>query len=90
MREGRPHFDLVTRAGRAAVGMRLVGAHQVSNALAAAAVATALALPIELIASSLSTAEITSKWRMQLQELQDLLIINDSYNANPASMACSR
>ena len=40
MREGRPHFDLVTRAGRAAVGMRLVGAHQVSNALAAAAVAT--------------------------------------------------
>ena len=89
MREGRPHFDLVTRAGRAAVGMRLVGAHQVSNALAAAAVATALALPIELIASSLSTAEITSKWRMQLQELQDLLIINDSYNANPASMAAA-
>ena len=89
MREGRPHFDLVTSAGRSAVGMRLVGAHQVSNALAAAAVATALALPIELIASSLSTAEITSKWRMQLHELQDLLIINDSYNANPASMAAA-
>ncbi len=89
MREGRPHFDLVTSAGRDAVGMRLVGAHQVSNALAAAAVATALALPIELIASSLSTAEITSKWRMQLDEVGDLLIINDSYNANPASMAAA-
>ena len=89
IREGRPRFDLVTRAGRDAVGMRLVGAHQVSNALAVAAVGTALSLPIELIASSLSTAEIASKWRMELRELDDLLIINDSYNANPASMAAA-
>ena len=58
IREGRPHFDLVTKAGRDAVGMRLIGSHQVSNALAAAAVGTALLLPLEIIASSLSTAEI--------------------------------
>jgi len=89
MREGRPHFDLVTSAGRDAVGMRLIGAHQVSNALAVAAVGTALSLPIELIASSLSTAEISSKWRMELSEVDELLIINDSYNANPASMAAA-
>jgi UDP-N-acetylmuramoyl-tripeptide--D-alanyl-D-alanine ligase len=86
MREGRPHFDLVTPAGRDAVGMRAVGAHQVSNALAVAAVGTALSLPLELIASSLSTAEISSKWRMELHEIADLLIINDAYNANPESM----
>ena len=86
IREGRPHFDLVTKAGRDAVGMRLIGAHQVSNALAAAAVGTALALPLELIASSLSTAEVHSKWRMELVELDELLLINDAYNANPASM----
>ena len=86
IREGRPHFDLVTKAGRDAVGMRMIGAHQVSNALAAAAVGTALSLPLELIASSLSTAEVHSKWRMELVELDDLLLINDSYNANPASM----
>ena len=86
MREGRPHFDLVTPAGRDAVGMRAVGAHQVSNALAVAAVGTALSLPLELIASSLSTAEISSKWRMELHESADLLIINDAYNANPESM----
>ena len=86
MREGRPHFDLVTPAGRDAVGMRAVGAHQVANALAVAAVGTALALPLELIASSLSTAEISSKWRMELHESADLLIINDAYNANPESM----
>lgn len=86
MREARPHFDLVTPAGRDAVGMRLIGAHQISNALAAAAVCTALGIPIEVIASGLSTADLASKWRMQISETEDLLIINDSYNANPESM----
>ena len=86
MREARPHFDLVTPAGRDAVGMRLIGAHQISNALAAAAVCTALEIPIEAIASGLSTADLASKWRMQISEIEDLLIINDSYNANPESM----
>jgi UDP-N-acetylmuramoyl-tripeptide--D-alanyl-D-alanine ligase len=86
MREARAHFDLVTPAGRDAVGMRLIGAHQISNALAAAAVCTALEIPIEVIASGLSTADLASKWRMQITDVQDLLIINDSYNANPESM----
>ena len=86
MREARPHFDLVTPAGRDAVGMRLIGAHQISNALAAAAVCTALEIPIEVIASGLSTADLASKWRMQVSDVEDLLIINDSYNANPESM----
>jgi UDP-N-acetylmuramoyl-tripeptide--D-alanyl-D-alanine ligase len=86
MREARPHFDLVTPAGRDAVGMRLIGAHQISNALAAAAVCTALDIPIEVIASGLSTADLASKWRMQLNDIDDLLIINDAYNANPESM----
>ena len=89
IREGRPHFDLVTPAGRDAVGMRMVGAHQISNALAVAAIGTALDLPIELIASSLSTAEIVSKWRMELHDVFGLLIINDSYNANPESMTAA-
>jgi UDP-N-acetylmuramoyl-tripeptide--D-alanyl-D-alanine ligase len=89
IREGCPHFDLVTPAGRDAVGMRLVGEHQISNALAVAAVGTALELPIELIASSLSTAENASKWRMELHDAFGLLIINDSYNANPDSMAAA-
>jgi UDP-N-acetylmuramoyl-tripeptide--D-alanyl-D-alanine ligase len=89
IREGRPHFDLVTPAGRDAVGMRVVGAHQISNALAVAAIGTALDLPIELIASSLSTAENASKWRMELHDVFGLLIINDAYNANPESMTAA-
>lgn len=86
IREGCAHFDLVTKAGREPVALRLIGRHQVPNALAAAAIATALSVPIEKIASGLSTAEIASKWRMEISERAGVLLINDSYNANPESM----
>ena len=86
IREGCPHFDLVDGEGRVSVGMRLVGAQQIPNALAAAAAAVALGISNEHIATALSTAESKSKWRMQLHELPGLLIINDAYNANPESM----
>ena len=85
IREGRPHFDLVTPAGRASVGLRIVGMHQVANALAAAAIATKLNFSIDLIAGALSTAELHSKWRMEIAELNGLVLINDSYNASPES-----
>lgn len=71
-REGYAHFDLVTPQGREAVGLRILGMHQVANALAAAAAATALNIPIEVIASALSTAEMSSKWRMELIEINGL------------------
>lgn len=89
LREGRAHFDLVTPQGREPVALRLIGAHQIPNALAAAAVCTALHIPIEVIAGGLSTAELQSKWRMELHEISDLLIINDAYNANPDSTAAA-
>jgi len=85
IREGRPHFDLITPAGRASVGLRLVGVHQVANALAAAAAATALGVSIEMIAGALSTAEVHSKWRMEIHELPGLILINDAYNSSPES-----
>ena len=89
IREGRAHFDLVTSAGRAAVSLRLLGAHQIANALAAATIATALKVPIESIAATLSTAEVHSRWRMELHDLDDYVVINDSYNANPESMSAA-
>ena len=85
IREGRPHFDLVTSAGRAAVGLRIVGIHQVANALGAAAVATTLGASIDLIAGALSTAELHSKWRMEISEITGVVLINDSYNSSPES-----
>ena len=85
IREGRAHFDLVTPEGRASVALRLIGEHQIPNALSAAAVCTGLGISIDVIASGLSTAELSSHWRMELHELEDLLVINDAYNANPES-----
>lgn len=89
IREGRPHFELVTPEGRSTVGLRLFGEHQVSNALAAAAVAYALGISTDRIAAALSTAEIHARWRMEVKELHDLTIINDAYNASPDSMAAA-
>lgn len=89
VREGRAHFDLVTSDGRAAVGLQLLGMHQISNALAAAAAATALKIPIETISAALSTAEVSSKWRMEISQISEITLINDSYNANPESVAAA-
>lgn len=86
IREGFAHFDLVTSFGRESVALRQAGRHQVANALAAAAIATAFNMPIDKISAGLSTAESSSKWRMELHEIAGRLIINDSYNANPESM----
>lgn len=89
IREGRPHFDLITPAGRVTVGLRIAGIHQVANALAAAAVATVLEIPLDVIASGLSTADLQSKWRMEISEIAGLVLINDSYNASPESTAAA-
>lgn len=86
IREGFAHFDLVTSFGRESVALRQAGRHQVANALAAAGIATAFNMPIDKISAGLSTAESSSKWRMELHEIAGRLIINDSYNANPESM----
>jgi UDP-N-acetylmuramoyl-tripeptide--D-alanyl-D-alanine ligase len=89
VREGRPYFELVTPEGRATVALRLFGLHQISNALAAAAVGHALGLTTESIAGALSMAESKARWRMEVKNLEDLTLINDAYNASPDSMAAA-
>jgi len=89
VREGRAHFDLVTPEGRSAVGLRIVGLHQVANALAVASVATVLGFSLDQIASGLSTVESHAKWRMQVEELDSLVLINDAYNASPEAMVAA-
>src|ERR1019366_486763 len=73
-REGLAHFDLVSDSGRAPVSLRLLGAHQVANALAAAAAALEIGISIESVAAALSTAEPSSKWRMELHDVDGLLL----------------
>ncbi|HEY6478448.1 MAG TPA: UDP-N-acetylmuramoyl-tripeptide--D-alanyl-D-alanine ligase [Streptosporangiaceae bacterium] len=84
---GRASFTLVTRAGAAPVRLRLHGAHHVSNALAAAALAAELGMAPDAIAAGLSAAVARSRWRMEVTERDDgVMIVNDAYNANPESV----
>ncbi len=84
---GRPGFTLRTPSGCAPVTLRLYGEHHVSNALAAAAVAGELGMPVEEIASALSAAGTLSHWRMEVVERPDgVTVVNDAYNANPESV----
>ena len=83
----RAGFLLVTRSGSAPVQLRLHGAHNVTNALAAAALATELGMPIAAVAAGLSAAVARSRWRMEVSQLPDgVTVINDAYNASPDSM----
>lgn len=69
------------------VNLKIVGAHQVSNSLAAAAVFLKKGLDIDLVAKTLSNSVAKSKWRMQVEvNSKNITVINDSYNANPESM----
>lgn len=84
---GRSRFTLVTPEGSAPVHLRLHGAHAVSNALAAAAAARRLGMPVAEIATALCEAEPVSRWRMEVTERPDgVTVVNDAYNANPESV----
>ena len=84
---GRPGFTLVTRGGSAPVQLQLYGEHHVHNALAAAAIADQLGMPVPDIAAVLTAAVARSRWRMEVTRLPDgVTVINDAYNANPDSV----
>ena len=86
-RPWRASFTLLTPAGSAPVSLRLHGAHNVPNALAAAALAGELGLGLGGIADGLSAAVARSRWRMEVHQRADgVTVINDAYNANPESV----
>ncbi|MFG3340082.1 UDP-N-acetylmuramoyl-tripeptide--D-alanyl-D-alanine ligase [Glycomyces sp. NPDC048151] len=89
-RDGRHAFTLVTPAGRARVELELWGDHHVYNALAAAGVLWRLGQTTEKIAEGLSRAGRLSERRMDVFTRPDgTTVIDDSYNANPASMGAA-
>ncbi len=88
--DGRAGFTLVTPAGTAVVKLRLLGAHNVVNALAAAALAVELGMGVADVADGLSAATNRSKWRMEVTERADgVTVINDAYNSNPEAVAAA-
>ncbi|WP_410810961.1 UDP-N-acetylmuramoyl-tripeptide--D-alanyl-D-alanine ligase [Micromonospora sp. 067-2] len=85
---GRPSYTLVTPEGSAPVRLGLTGRHQVGNTLAAAAVARELGMPLADLATALGALGLVSTRRMDVFDRPDgVTVIDDSYNANPASMS---
>jgi UDP-N-acetylmuramoyl-tripeptide--D-alanyl-D-alanine ligase len=85
----RPRFRAGTPWGRVNVLLEARGAHQVGNALAALAVAGSCGVDIEAAAVALAAAQL-SPWRMQLVRTRaGAAVLNDAYNANPASMTAA-
>jgi UDP-N-acetylmuramoyl-tripeptide--D-alanyl-D-alanine ligase len=85
--QSRASFTLVTDQGSAPVVLRFHGEHHVGNALAVAAVALAVGMPLGDVAAALGEARPLSRWRMEVHERADgVTIVNDAYNANPDSM----
>jgi UDP-N-acetylmuramoyl-tripeptide--D-alanyl-D-alanine ligase len=71
--------------GRREVFVPLLGRHTACNSLAAIAVARRLGLDEEQIIAALASAT-GPEMRLQLQEVGPVQVLNDAYNANPASM----
>ncbi|MEO3923451.1 UDP-N-acetylmuramoyl-tripeptide--D-alanyl-D-alanine ligase [Micromonosporaceae bacterium B7E4] len=87
---GRASYTLVTPEGRAAVRLGISGRHQVGNSLAAAAVARELGMPLAELAESLGRLGLPSTRRMDVFDRTDgVTVIDDSYNANPASTSAA-
>ena len=82
-------FVLESPWGSAPVSLGVRGVHNVGNALAAAAAALVLDVPLDLVVAGLAEPP-ASPWRMDLQRTPSGgLVLNDAYNAGPASMAAA-
>jgi UDP-N-acetylmuramoyl-tripeptide--D-alanyl-D-alanine ligase len=86
---GPPHtrLHLETPAGSCALVLSVLGRHNVMNALAAAACALALGLPLDAVRQGLEQVRAV-RGRLQVQRgVRGVQLIDDTYNANPASLA---
>ncbi|MES2995619.1 MAG: UDP-N-acetylmuramoyl-tripeptide--D-alanyl-D-alanine ligase [Verrucomicrobiota bacterium] len=82
-------FSLVIEGeGRTQVNLSVPGKHMVTNALLAAAVGWKLGVPLDEIAAGLSSSALTSG-RLNRYVCNGVTIIDDTYNANPESMAAA-
>ncbi len=87
--DGGCGFDLVVDGERRRMGIAMAGMHNVRNALAAAAAARVLGFSLEEIAQGLAASRPLSM-RMEIIDLPSgVRVINDTYNANPGSVAAA-
>lgn len=84
--DGAVYFTLHIKGQEARVELQVAGRHNVANGLAAAAVAHGAGIAFEKIAAGLKAFCPVDK-RMKSETMASgLRVLNDCYNANPASM----
>lgn len=82
----RQQFDLVSPVGTGRVRLDLAGLHNLRNALGAAAAAHAAGADLSDIAAGLAAVRPV-KGRLEFRRaINGALLVDDSYNANPASV----
>lgn len=84
---GGSHIDLQTPAGALTVNLPVPGVHNVSNALAATAAALAAGAPLAAVKAGLEAFEAVGGRLVRRQMPGGWLLIEDTYNANPASVS---
>lgn len=75
--------------GTLPMNLKVLGAHHVTNALAAIAAAGELGVTVADAIARIETVEVAERWRMQPMGSDRVRIINDAYNASPDSMAAA-
>ncbi len=84
-----PSFVLESAWGRAPVRLAVHGDHLVTNALLAAAVALDAGRDVDAVVAGLESVE-PARWRMEVvRTASGRVVVNDAYNANPASTAAA-
>lgn len=78
-------FMLITPQGSRSVRLPLPGRHNIANALAAAAIAHALDVPLATIIAGLENADVIGGRLLRRPSHGGWNVIDDSYNANPGS-----
>jgi UDP-N-acetylmuramoyl-tripeptide--D-alanyl-D-alanine ligase len=82
-------FRLRVEEKETPVALPVPGRHNVTNALAAAGAAYALGIPLDAVARGLDAFR-PAAMRMEVVALPSgVTVLNDAYNANPASMAAA-
>ncbi|WP_282295320.1 UDP-N-acetylmuramoyl-tripeptide--D-alanyl-D-alanine ligase [Stenotrophomonas sp. PS02289] len=82
-------FTLHTPVGTAAITLALPGRHNISNALAAASLALAAEIPLAQVVTGLGNAEPVPGRQIAHTLPGGAVLIDDSYNANPGSLAAA-
>lgn len=80
------HMEVTTPQGDFTVELQVPGVHNVRNALAATAAAIALNVPLAAIASGLKNFGGVAGRLQRKVALHGATLIDDTYNANPASL----